>query len=215
MNRVAWILMLFISNTALSHELSKDIWHSGSIVLETNDTLRGDLKYDIEENILQYRYGNKMVTLTPKKVISFFFYDKLIESNRYFRVLEYSLYDGYKPDLFFEVLVVGNLSLLCREYIKYETVMFNDPFLARDPYLRGMNNSNYVQRKVVDYIFYFFDTNGKKTEVTEYSEKKRDLYKIMKPHEDEIKDFIKKRKIFYDTRLGLQLITEYYNQLDN
>jgi hypothetical protein len=81
--------------------------------------------------------------------------------------------------------------------------------------MRGMNNSNYIQRKVVDYSFYFFDTRGNKTEVNEYSKKKRDLYKIMKPHEDSIKKFIKERKILFDTRRGLQMITEYYNQLDN
>ncbi len=200
---------------AFSQDLSTDVWHKGTIVLKTNDTLRGVIKYNIEDNILQYRYSNKMITLSPNKIISFYFYDELIKSNRYFRSLEYSPYSSYKPEMFFEVLVVGKLSLLAREYISYETRMMNDPFLTNDPYYNMYSNSatNYVTRRVVNYNFYFFDHGSKNENVVLYREKKKDLYRLMDDKEDEIKEFIKDRKILYNTRKGLSVITEYYNSI--
>ncbi len=217
MNRFFLIIVIVISIvfSVKSQELSTDIWHEGTIVLKTNDTLRGAVKYNIEENILQYRYSNKMITLSPNKIISFYFYDELIEANRYFRSLEYSPYSSYKPEMFFEVLVVGDLSLLAREYISYETRMINDPFLSSDPYYNRYTNSasNYVTRRVINYYFYFFDHSSKNQNVVLYKEKKKDLYRLMNDKQDEIKQFIKDKKILYNTRRGLSVITEYYNSL--
>lgn len=209
------ILISSLFTNAFSQDLSTDVWHKGTIVLKTNDTLRGVIKYNIEDNILQYRYSNKMITLSPNKIISFYFYDELIKSNRYFRSLEYSPYSSYKPEMFFEVLVVGKLSLLAREYISYETRMMNDPFLTNDPYYNMYSNSatNYVTRRVVNYNFYFFDHGSKNENVVLYREKKKDLYRLMDDKEDEIKEFIKDRKILYNTRKGLSVITEYYNSI--
>jgi hypothetical protein len=198
-----------------AQELSTDIWHKGSIVLETKDTLRGQLKYNIEENILQYRYSNKLITLSPNKIISFYFYDELLKSNRYFRSLEYSPFSSYKPEMFFEVLVIGELSLLAREYISFETMMRNDPFLTMDPYYNLYPNStaNYITTRVVNYNFYFFDSNSKNPEVVLYKEKKRNLFAVMEKHENEIKEYIKDKKVLYNTRRGLVVLTEYYNSL--
>lgn len=204
-----------MTSSVFSQDLSTEVWHKGTIVLKTSDTLRGVIKYNIEENILQYRYSNKMITLSPNKIISFFFYDELLKLNRYFKSLEYSPYSSYKPELFFEVLVVGELSLLAREYISYETRMINDPFLTNDPYYNMYSNSasNYVTRKVVNYNFYFFDHQSKDQNVVLYNERKKDLYRLMDDKENEIKEFIKDRKILYNTRRGLSVITEYYNSL--
>ncbi|MEQ8358779.1 MAG: hypothetical protein RH860_04775 [Cytophagales bacterium] len=217
MNRFFLIIVIVFSvaNSVTSQELSSDIWHEGTIVLKTNDTLRGAVKYNIEENILQYRYSNKMITLSPNKIISFYFYDELIKANRYFRSFEYSPYSSYKPEMFFEVLVVGNLSLLAREYISYETRMINDPFLTNDPYYNMYANSasNYVTRRVINYHFYFFNHNSKSQNVILYKEKKKDLFRLMNDKQDEIKQFIKDKKILYNTRRGLSVITEYYNSL--
>ena len=198
-----------------AQELSVDVWHKGSIVLKTGDTLKGDLKYDAEENILQYRYSNKMITLSPNKITSFFFFDKLLKSNRYFKSLEYSPYSSYKPEMFFEVLVLGQMTLLAREFITYEVRMINDPFMTSDPYYNLYQNSasNYRHRRVVNYNFYFFDSQSKKSNVVQYKERKRDLYKIMSKKHDEIKSYIKEQKIMYNTRKGLMVITEYYNSL--
>lgn len=211
------ILCILIFQSVFSQELSTDVWHKGSIVLETRDTLKGQLKYNIEENILQYRYSNKLITLSPNKVTSFFFYDELLKSNRYFRSLEYSPYSTYKPEMFFEVLVVGELSLLAREYISFETMMRNDPFLTMDPYYNLYPNSaaNYITTRVVNYNFYFFNTDSEEPEVLLYKEKKRNLLSIMKKHEEEVKNYIKDKKVLYNTRRGLVVLTEYYNSLSH
>jgi hypothetical protein len=219
MNRIIPFILLFILNAHVifAQDLSSDVWHNGIIVLKTADTLNGALKYNLEENILQYRYSNKMITLSPNKIISFFFYDELLKSNRYFRSLEYSPYSTYKPELFFEVLVVGELSLLAREYISFETRMLNDPFLTSDPYYNMYpgSGSNYITRRVVNYNFYFFKNDNANSKVIQYKEKKRELYSIMDDHEETIKEYIKNKKVLYNTRKGLMVLTEYYNSLEN
>lgn len=209
------LLLIWIVQSVEGQDLSSDIWHKGSIVLKTKDTIRGTIKYNLEENILQYRYSNKMITLSPNKVISFYFYDELLKASRYFRSLEYSPYSSYKPEMFFEVLVVGDLSLLAREYISYETRMINDPFLTNDPYYNMYSNagSNYITRRVINYNFYFFDHRSSKEEVILYREKKKHLLKIMNDRSDEVKFYIKDKKVLYNTRRGLSVITEYYNSL--
>ncbi len=208
-------ISIVISHILSAQELSLDVWHEGKIVLKTQDTLKGTLKYNLEENILQYKYSNKMITLSPNKVTSFYFFDELLKVNRYFRTLEYSLFSSYKPELFFEVLVVGEMSLLAREYISYETRMINDPFLTSDPFYNTYSggNSNYITRRVVNYNFYFFDKESKKQNVILYREKRRDLFNIMKKKETEIKEYIKDKKVLYNTRNGLVILTEYYNSI--
>lgn len=212
---IVFLFLFLYGFNSQAQELSTDIWHDGSIVLKTQDTLKGKLKYNIEENILQYTYSNKMITLSPKKIISFFFYDEILKLNRYFRSLEYSSYSSYKPEIFFEVLVVGEMTLLAREYISFETSMIADPFLTSDPYYNMYNNTgaNYQTRRVINFNFYFYDSENPKPRVIKYREKKRDLYKIMERREDEVKMYIKEKKVLYNTRKGLISLTEYYNSL--
>jgi hypothetical protein len=201
------ILSLGFLVPALSQEYSQDIWHDGKVILRTGDTLEGELKYDLVENILQYKFGSRIVTLTPKKTYGFFIEDKVLGRNRWFRVFGYNPFSSYKPLLFFEVLVKGKLTLLSRESVYVETIPQFDYF---------SNTTFYSTRRMVDYSHFFMKKSRKKggdPEIIQYNDKKKQLLEIMAYKEDQVKDYIKRNKIAYGTREGLILVVNYFNSL--
>ncbi len=201
------ILFGLIAHFSFSQEFSQDVWHEGKVILRTGDTLTGQLKYDLSENILQFKFGNRIVTLTPKKTHGFTINDKLLGKERVFAVFGYNPYSSYKPLLFFEVLVRGKLSLLSRESVYVETLPQFDYFT---------NTTFYSTRRMVDYSFFFMKASKKKGQewdIIQYNEKKKQLVQVMGSKDEEIKEYIKENKVAYGSRDGLILVVRYFNSL--
>lgn len=209
MAKGAIFLAVFLWSTVwvFAQEHSQDVWHEGKVVLRSGDTLKGELKYDLSENILQYKFGNRIVTLTPKKTTGFIIDDNVLKRERVFAVFGYNPYSTYKPLLFFEILVIGRLSLLARESVYIETLPQFDYFT---------NTTFYSTRRMVDYAYFFMKKSSRKDQdydIMEYSEKKKQLVQVMGSKEDQVKDFIKENKVAYGTREGLVQVVNYYNSL--
>ncbi len=191
----------------MAQEYSTDVWHEGKVILRTGDTLKGEIKYDLAENLLQYKFGNRIVTLTPKKTKGFIIHDKILARRRVFMVYGYNPYSSYKPLLYFEVLVKGKLTLLARESVFVETLPQFDYFT---------NTTFYSTRRMVDYSYFFLKKSRKKDEefkILEYTEKKKQLLEVMSAREEQIKEYLKEKKVAYGTREGLIMVVNYFNSL--
>ena len=118
----AIVLFIFLSHFSFSQQFPSEIWHEGKLVLVNDDTLNGNLKYDMTRGIVQIEINDKLYTHGATSIFYFKIFDSTIEANREFYVLPYGLITSYKAPVIFEVLVEGNLSLLSREYITAKNI---------------------------------------------------------------------------------------------
>ena len=107
----------------------------------------------------------------------------------------------YESPVFFEVLVEGKLTLLCREAIVTKTVSDN-----LSPYGPPMSYS----RNVVVYTYYFLNSKGK---ITKYSLKKRDLLKVLSSRADKIEEYMRVNNLKADKLYDLSRIIAFYNAI--
>jgi len=183
-----------------AQEFPSDFWHKGKIVLVDGDTISAKLKYDLTRDLVQVEIDNRIVTVGAKKAHYFEIFDVTTDRYRQFYSIPYSLSPGYKTPIFFEVVMEGKLTLLCREYLTKQT-SYNSSY-----YWSGGS----FTRTILAYEYYFLNSKG---EITYFEEKKRDLLNIMKDRSPQIKQFIKEYNLKLDKKGDLARITAYYNGL--
>jgi hypothetical protein len=191
---------LYISASIGYAQFPSELWHEGKIVLVKGDTIRGNIKYDLERDIVQINNQQGTEAYTAKKMLYFNFIDETTRQYRQFYALPYSITTEYKTPIFFEVFFEGKMTLLAREFITIKTTSFGGA---------GLGGNSY-SRQVLAYRYYFLDDRGK---IVRYQGNKRQLYQILKNRETEVKQFIKNNRLKYDDKSDMILLTEYYNTL--
>ncbi|MEJ2005572.1 MAG: hypothetical protein P8X57_11540, partial [Cyclobacteriaceae bacterium] len=89
--------LYFLSAAALGQQFSSEFWHEGRLILFEGDTLRGQIKYDMENQSVQYSADNgRIQAFSPRNILAFELYDEVIEAYRIFYVLPYRNQQGYE-----------------------------------------------------------------------------------------------------------------------
>ena len=193
-------ILLFTTSLVYGQNFPSEVWHDGKLVTIDGDTIRGKIKYDLENDLIQLGRPQNILTFASRKIHYFEIFDEVYENYRHFYAIPYETTTNYKVPILFEVLYEGNLTLMCREYISSETVPQYSPYGTRNMY-------NTLK---LSYRYYFLDNKG---EITEYYMKRKDLLDIMKKKSAEVKEFIKSNNLKSDKRSDLVRITAYYNSL--
>ena len=121
------IVMIFFCAEVIAQKFPSDLWHEGKIVLLEGDTLRGSVKYDLQQDLVQYGVANQRTTaFSARKVLFFEIFDNSVRSYRQFFALPFTTTSGYKAPVFFELLEEGKMTLLSRESVEYRT--YNSPY---------------------------------------------------------------------------------------
>jgi hypothetical protein len=196
--------LLGAGTNALSQDFPSEYWHPGKLVLMSEDTLYGKIKYDLDNDIIQLEHNAVMKTYSAKKIFYFEIFDETVDNYRHFYSLPYRVQQNYEVPIIFEVLFEGNLSLLCREEIVTENVQAYN----YNPYFYSPNYGN--TRTRLKYNYYFLKKNG---EIIMYSLKKNDLLRFFKGKEQVINKYMKKNNLKHDRMRDLVRITAYYNAL--
>lgn len=196
-----FLCVIFIAITcsvSAQRNFSFELWHDGKIVLESGDTLRGQVKYDLQQDLVQYssRVG-AVEALTARKILFFEIFDVIEKRYRQFYSLPYSTTSGYKTPVLFELLAEGKLTVLCRERLEIQT--------SSSPYFYGM-----YSRPVMVYKYFLLKENG---DIADLSLKRSDFMQVMGKHADHINDYMKDNKLRLDERPDLIRIIFYYNTL--
>lgn len=195
-------LLVFVGSLVVSTTKAQkwpfELWHDGKIVLATGDTIKGFIKYDLQQDLIQFNDSkNPIEVLTAKKVLFFEIFDNTISKYRSFYALPYSATGGYKPPVFFELLEDGKMTLLAREVLEYRTYS--------SPYYFGS-----YTRLVLVYKFYLLEENG---DIVEFMGKKQDLLTRMGPRADLVNDYIRENKLKIEDRDDFTRTVAYYNSL--
>ncbi len=198
--RLLILLLFFLTFTVKAQEFPSELWHQGFVVLVNEDTIKGKIKYNIDQDIVQIEANNKIYTYSSKKLFYFQIFDETVDSYREFYTIPFAQINQYEAPIIFEVLVEGRLTLLCRESITTKTVNDNNI----NPYGSAMSYS----RDVLTYTYYFLDEKGK---ITLYSLKKRDLLRVLTKRADKINEYMKVNHLRADKRYDLSRIISFYN----
>ena len=195
------IIICLLFTTLVSYaQFPSEIWHEGKIVLVNNDTILGNIKYDLDKDIIQINNKRGTEVYTAKKVLYFNFFDDISNQYRQFYALPFYNTLEYKTPVFFEVLFEGKMTLLAREYIAVRNVSYG---------ISGLSEATYLEQALV-YEYFFLDNQGS---IVRFYNKKRHLYQILKDKETEIKKFTKRNRLKYDNKSDMIFLMEYYNTL--
>ncbi|MEP2772899.1 MAG: hypothetical protein ABJH05_12175 [Fulvivirga sp.] len=182
-------------------QFPSEVWHDGELVLVNGDTLKGQIKYNLETDLVQFSDDKKTIkTYTARKLLHFEIFDKTSNRYRRFYVLPYNLSGNYNAPIIFELVLEGRkLTLLSREAVEYQVA--NYPYAVAGSYTR----------LILVYTHYFLTDEG---EIIKFVGKKKDLLRgVMSRKSSEIKKFIKTNRIRVDSRPDLIKTVAYYNSL--
>jgi hypothetical protein len=195
------ILLIVVSPCLELHgqqqQFPSDFWHQGKLVLEGGDTLRGQIKYNLQNDLVQLQVNGRLETFTPRKAVFFEIFDQSVRKYRQFYSLPYAGDLQYKTPVFFELMEEGKMTLLCRENLEYKT------------YSSGYYYGSYTRLVLVNH-FFFLKEDGS---ITRFSGNKNDLLDLMGDKSEQVKRFIKANKIGMDNKYGFAAAVEYYNSL--
>ena len=197
-----WVLcgVLFASFLMVyGQEFSSDLFHEGFLVTTKKDTLRGALKYDMQQNIVHMIDQGKIKTYSSQKIFYFEIFDVSVDNYRQFYALPYKVGMSYKIPILFELQYEGPLSLLTREAIIQETVASTGTYWG----------GGYTQLRLI-YTYFFVNKKG---EITLFTGRKKELMELMKDKSKYLKEYIKEYKLQVDEIQDLIRITAFYNSI--
>ncbi|HYG19577.1 MAG TPA: hypothetical protein VD816_11645 [Ohtaekwangia sp.] len=176
-----------------------EYWHEGKIVLVNGDTLRGQVKYDLQQDLLQYASASqKTEAYSARKVLFFEIFDRTVNRYRQFYALPYTTPSSYRAPVFFELLTEGKLTLLAREGLEVRTY--------NSMYYYGASYS----RQVLVYKYFFLEEDGN---IVEFTGNKNDLLDRMGKRSEEVEKYMKANRLKYEDKYDLARIVTYYNSL--
>lgn len=197
--KVGWsFIFILLSYTGHAQKFPFEFWHAGKIVLEQGDTLKGNVKYDLKNDLLQFEKDGRLESFTARKVLFFEIFDQSVKRYRSFYCLPYATSGEYKAPIFFELLTEGKLTLLCREAVEYKT--YSNSF-----YYYG----NY-SRMVLVYKFFLLKEDGS---IEPFVGKRNDLVLLMGNKGEMVEKYMKVNKLDLDDKYEFGQIIAYYNSL--
>ncbi|NOT73785.1 MAG: hypothetical protein HOP08_02570 [Cyclobacteriaceae bacterium] len=181
-----------------AQKFPSDLWHEGKLVLEDGDTLKGNVKYDLEKDLIQLDVNNKLESMTARKVVFFEIFDKTIKAYRQFYSLPFAASGGYKAPVFFELLSEGKLTLLSRESIEYRN--YPNTF-----YSYGSSS-----RLVLVNHYFILKENGN---IEPFSGTKNDVLDLMGNKSEQVAKYMKVNKLKVDNKYQFAMTVAYFNSL--
>lgn len=192
-------LISFTSATASAQRhWPSELWHDGKIVLVDGDTLKGLIKYDFRQNLVQYVVNNRQAEIyTARKVLFFEIFDETVHKYRRFFVLPYGNASNYKSPMFFELLEEGNITLLSRELLEYQTVT------------NAFYGPSYTRLVQTDF-YYLLKADGT---IEDFRGNRNDLLALMGNKGKMVEKYIRANRLDFDDKYDVARIVAYYNSL--
>jgi hypothetical protein len=197
--RVGFFLVcLFFAGEIYSQKFPSDFWHEGKIILEQGDTLRGNVKYNMQNDLLQFESAGRLESYTARKVQFFEIFDQTVKRYRQFYSLPYTTSGEYRAPVFFELLSEGHMTLLCREALEYRT--------NANPYYYYGSSTRMV---LVNKFFILNDKGG----IEPFVGKKSDFVYLTGNKGELVERYMKANKLNVDNKYQFAQIVDYYNSL--
>lgn len=198
--RALLLMALLMVGTAYGQSNQKfpfEYWHDGKIILENGDTLKGSIKYDLQNDLIQLSSNGKLESYTARKMTYFEIFDQTTRRYRQFYSIPYVTSASYKAPVIFELLTEGKMTLLCRESVEYRT--YSNSFYY------GMST-----RLVMVYQYFLLNEDGS---IQPFVGKRADLIRLMGNQGTQVEKYIRANKLDITDRNEFTQIVQYYNSL--
>ncbi len=206
---IRYIVFIVSVNITFAQQFPSDLWHPGLLVTNQGDSIKGNLKYDFENQSIQLDDGETLKAFNVNNLFFFEIYDETIRDNRQFYSLMYEVGYEYSIPVLFEMVINGKLSLLLRERIVSESTQSSFPsYYAYSMMPRFSNNSGYVNK--IKYDYFFLDNDGN---ILKFKGKKKELYNLMNEQYHKVKSYISNNKINLKRMSDLARVVSFYNQI--
>ena len=206
---IRYIVFIVSVNIAFAQQFPSDLWHPGLLVTNQGDSIKGNLKYDFENQSIQLDDGETLKAFNVNNLFFFEIYDETIRDHRQFYSLMYEVGYEYSIPVLFEMIINGKLSLLLRERIVSESTQSSFPsYYAYSMMPRFSNNSGYVNK--IKYDYFFLDNDGN---IIKFKGKKKELYNLMNDQYEKVKSYISNNKINLKRMSDLARVVSFYNQI--
>tara|TARA_Y100001949_G_scaffold168664_1_gene167667 strand:- start:812 stop:1435 length:624 start_codon:yes stop_codon:yes gene_type:complete len=206
---IRYIVFIVSVNIAFAQQFPSDLWHPGLLVTNQGDSIKGNLKYDFENQSIQLDDGETLKAFNVNNLFFFEIYDETIRDHRQFYSLMYEVGYEYSIPVLFEMIINGKLSLLLRERIVSESTQSSFPsYYAYSMMPRFSNNSGYVNK--IKYDYFFLDNDGN---ILKFKGKKKELYNLMNDQYEKVKSYISNNKINLKRMSDLARVVSFYNQI--
>lgn len=195
-------ILLYFHSLLRAQVMADNYWQNGKVYLTSGDTLRGNFKFNLTNEVLQIEVRGTIKTFSARKILAFDFFDRIEQKKRYYYTLPYSKVSHYKTPSFFELLFQENpLTLLCREKLITQTVVYNNPYNTYP------SNTPIIQTRI-KYEFYILKENG---EIVPFNGTKKHLLYLLRDREKDIKTFLKENRISYTNKRDMIRVIDFYN----
>tara|TARA_Y100001936_G_scaffold237262_1_gene267638 strand:- start:790 stop:1413 length:624 start_codon:yes stop_codon:yes gene_type:complete len=206
---IRYIVFIVSVNITFAQQFPSDLWHPGLLVTNQGDSIKGNLKYDFENQSIQLDDGETLKAFNVNNLFFFEIYDETIRDHRQFYSLMYEVGYEYSIPVLFEMIINGKLSLLLRERIVSESTQSSFPsYYAYSMMPRFSNNSGYVNK--IKYDYFFLDNDGN---ILKFKGKKKELYNLMNDQYEKVKSYISNNKINLKRMSDLARVVSFYNQI--
>ncbi len=151
-------------NSAFAQRWPFELWHEGKIVLLEGDTLKGLVKYDLQQTWCSIAWPIKRPK--PSRPAKCFTSRSSIRQCAAIASFCIALYNPFaiQGTRFFELLEEGKMTLLAREALEYRT--YNSMYYMGGAY----------SRQVLVYKYFLLEENGN---IAEFTGNKNDLLDLM------------------------------------
>ena len=85
------LIFLCCSTNSIAQRFPFDYWYDGTVVTEAGDTLKGKIKYDPQNDLIQLGIGSRYESFTARKVIYYELRDAASITLRRFYALPYEI----------------------------------------------------------------------------------------------------------------------------
>jgi hypothetical protein len=174
-----------------------EIWHEGKIVRVEGDTIRGLVKYDLAQDLVQLAHGDKNADVySARKVLYFEIFDASVSRYRKFYTLPFAIAGEYKTPIFFELLTEGKVTLLAREFLESKTV----------------SSAYYVgaSRIVLSHKYFFLDSSGT---IEQFTGKRNDFLDRFGKKSKDVEKYMRTNHLQFGEKEDMRKIVAYYNSL--
>jgi hypothetical protein len=208
-----WIILCLIPYISHAQRFAEETWHEGKVILLEGDTIQGSLRFALKDEIVQVQTPQNLQTYTSRKVLSFTFFDRLAKRDRTFYSFNFAKTPNYETPTFFELLLQGKPnSLLGRETLVKNTQFVNPGPWGTPMNPMGMGTSIPITTFSVKMEMYLLLGDGR---IKSFDGTKKRLLFLLKDKEKEIKDYIKKNSVNFNSPNDISRIVQYYNLLKN
>ena len=189
--------LFFLSTTLVRGQIPSDYWHIGTLYLSEGDSLKGLLKYNIQEEYVMMKSGKKEFSFNPMQFDAFWIIDINDSTRRDFKVFRFKNREGLERPEVFEVLVTNSkFSILVRERIEFQN---QSSFM----------NQGFAPTRSIKYDYFFMEGNI----IRPFVDTKKKVIQLTKNKEEEILAYAKQNKLRFYYKSDLKTIFEYYYTL--